>query len=203
MNLNDSIDLVKQKKDDIKNGVVRSSGYTFLFTNLKNLEDHLKLGEASFFYRTETIRDVFEGNQKERDVLINYRIKDLLYVGAMKTLLSSLEIGGDEVFFHVGMLIGTPNEDFFPATLEWGDRAVVIFGWKDEYGNNIGLKQSKHRSEFVPISFTYEEKEKLTKALKLALQIVPPSDFECVLWSDEYGETRLGIMSGVPFFGDM
>ena len=49
MNLNDSIDLVKQKKDDIKNGVVRSSGYTFLFTNLKNLEDHLKLGEASFF----------------------------------------------------------------------------------------------------------------------------------------------------------
>jgi len=202
MNLKDLLDSVKQKKDNIKNGVVRSSRYTFLFRNLKNFEELLNLGETSFFCRTDTIKDVFKAKQKADNLIINYVIKDLFYVGAMKTLLPSLEIGGDKLFFHVGMLIGIPNENILPATLEWGDSAIFIYGWEDEYRNFIGLKLVKHKVAFVSINFTSEEREKLTKALKLSLQIVPPSDFECDLWDDDYGERRLGIRSGIPFFSD-
>ncbi len=53
MSLKDLLDLVKQKRDNIENGILKSSGYTFLLRYLKSLEDNLNLGEISFFYCTD------------------------------------------------------------------------------------------------------------------------------------------------------
>jgi hypothetical protein len=49
MNLKDLLDLVKQKKNVIENGVVRSYRDPFLYANLKNIDVHFHLCEKSFF----------------------------------------------------------------------------------------------------------------------------------------------------------
>jgi len=213
MNLIDFVFLVTQvaeDKDNIKKGAVGFGGYGFIFMDISDIVEIFKLEYTSGICRLGTTRELlkawYNDKIKEYDDLLEYeydKIQDLYYVGAIKTLLPSLNFGGDELLFEVGMLVKTPDGELFPATFYWGVGGLTIGGWKQEPLNNfIVLNEFDQTIKFTPIKFTNDDVEELAEAFQLALQKVPVSDFEGEYWGD-VGGIRMGIRSGTPFMIDI
>lgn len=123
MALEDLINLTikaSQGEDDFSKGLVSFSGYGFLCRELEYLDKFFDLSCSSGLCHIGFTRDLLHSYNKVKDFndFMSYyseSVEDLIYVGAIKTLVPSLKIGGDDVLFEVGLIINTPNGKLFPA----------------------------------------------------------------------------------------
>lgn len=200
-----------QGKDNLKEGAVGFNGYGFVFKDLDVdpsypyvfSVDSQKLcvaGVHRFF--TEKL-EVHSKIDNFTDLLRYDPKLDLLLVGSVKTLVPTLQLGGFEHFFEVWMLVVTPENQVFPATLYWGKSGLSIGGWAS-YGISYFLKKRVFPEDFsklinfTPFKLIDKELNLLLDALELALKKVLVSDFWGVSLYDISYLYR-GIRNGKPF----
>ena len=209
MNINHLIRLVLNASKGINNideGAIGFSNYGFLFRQVSLIADRFGLeytsGLSPVGSRRELIEDWDNDNIQKKVTYLCYRsnkVKDLHYAGALKTLLPSVEFGGNDKFFEVGMLIKTPNSKIFPATFYWGSKGLAIGGWKQEiFSHFVMLEKSNTYINFAPLELTDDKLDGLIETIQHTLQTVHVSDFEGDYWT-EFGGTTMGIRSGKPF----
>ncbi|MFX1313884.1 MAG: hypothetical protein ACFFHD_14940, partial [Promethearchaeota archaeon] len=153
MNIIDLLDLGREAsngKDYIVKGVVGFAKFGFVFISIENLLNIVNLHHTTGFYHISSVREYLSayGQDKIRKFkdFLDYKYKkteDLYYVGALKTLVPSLEFGGDELLSEVGLIVNTPQGKLFTAMLYWGKSGLTIGVWQRKLlGNIIGFKDS-------------------------------------------------------------
>ncbi len=88
----------------------------------------------------------------------------------MKTVLPTLEFGGDESLFDVWMFVRTPEGKQFPATFYYGPSGTSLGGWHSENYDKVFPKNFAQIINASPFDFSKDEKESLIEALELALK---------------------------------
>ncbi|MFX1488681.1 MAG: hypothetical protein ACFFBI_06000 [Promethearchaeota archaeon] len=180
-----------------REGAIGSNGYGFLFSNYLELQNP-EPGDSSFclfnLYRES-------GRKWDKKSLIEEQKNDIYVAGCVKTLVPTLEFGGDELLFESWVLIRTPNGKLFPAIFYYGQSGLALGGWRsyrDNFGNALFSRNIDSIINFSPFDFNDEDLKPLVSALEGALKIVPPSDFYGV-YKHDLGHALMGVKYGRPF----
>lgn len=188
--------------NNLNEGAFGSNGFGFVFRDV-NYGD-IGLDFTSKVCNIGTMRKFFEEFQNEEDpdifqVYSDIR-SDLLLIGAVKTLVPSLQLALDDLLFIVWMIVKTPDNKIFPATLYYGKTRLAIGGWSRNGLYKVdGYLTSRYEKyfNFNPFDFTIGEQSSCAEALESVLQKVPISDFE-VIYRDEYGEYVMTVKDSIP-----
>jgi len=212
MKIKEIIDLISNAgkgKSNFNKGAVGSNGFGFVFRNVSCMENHINLIYTSRICNVGTMRKFTKALQNKRisDLLFEYSDigNDLLYIGAIKTLVPSLEFSNDDFLFDVWMLVKTPEDKIFPATFYYSKSRLAIGGWNPNSIMSLPGKSNSFPKElekyinFNPFELDEEEKDSLVSAIETALKKVPVSDFE-VIFRDDYEDYLMAIKDGDPFF---
>ena len=199
--------------DNIKEGAVGSNGYGFVFRNFdyNSLDSFFLIGDGSSkFCSLGVYKYIYNkslrGRATKRDLeeLYNCDLKpDLHFGGALKSLVSDIEFGG-EYLFEVWMFVKTPRSRIFPATLYYGQSGPSVGAWSSDYRAFLFTDGGAFTQEFQaiinfnPFDFSDLEKEEFIEALEFSLAKVPVSDFEGIFQHDR-GSELMGVKSGKPF----
>lgn len=188
--------------NNFNEGAVGSNGFGFVFRDV-NYED-IGLEFTSKVCNIGTMREFFEEfqNKEDPDIFQVYSDirSDLLLIGAVKTLVPSIQLALDDLLFIVWMVVKTPDNRIFPATMYYGKTRLATGGWRrNKLSKEVGFSKYKEYFNFNPFDFTIEEQSSYAEALESALQKVPISDFE-VVYRDEYGEQVMVVNDGIPNF---
>lgn len=204
-------------KDNIKEGAVGYYGYGIVFRDIDDITKKMDISYSGGVFPVGTTRKVMQDWDKDRikefdDFLRHTPHDDMLLAGAVKTLVPTLEFGGEyEHLFEVWMFIKTPEDRRFPATLHYGKSGLVIGGWDPErasfYINDVDLipkfpKRFNTIINFSPHDFSEEEKESLAEAFEHALRKVPVSDFYGIYKHDS-GNRLMGVKEGRPIIVEL
>lgn len=173
------------------------------------MENHINLIYTSKICNVGTMRKFTRALQNKRisSLLFEYSdiSNDLLCIGAIKTLVPSLEFSSDDFLFDVWMLVKTPEGEIFPATFYYSKSRLAIGGWNPNSvmsftgKSNSFPKELEEYINFNPFKLNEEEKDSLASAIETALEKVPVSDFE-VIFRDDYGDYLMVIKDGDPFY---
>lgn len=128
--------------------------------------------------------------------------EDLLYAGSLKTLLPTLQFGGDELLFKVWVLIKTPSDKIFPAKFYYGPSGTSLAGWRSWRYNKVFQSDFRSIINFSPFDFSKEELEALIDAFECSLRQVPVTDFYGIYHHDE-GQFLMGLKNTKPFIVDL
>lgn len=220
MKIQQIIDLAKEAaegKDNFKKDVVGSNGYGFVFKDPNSDIPFVTLMGSSGIFGAGAFRNFsknFKRHMKKSKPVNNilelsdYDEKfDLLYAGSLKTLIPTLQFGGDETLFSVWMFVKTSDGKQFPATLYWGQSGMNIGGWgSDLIDINTGEKAFPKEFEdiinFSPFNLNDNERELFLDALEFALKKVPISDFWGV-FNHDLGNALMGVRNGEPFIREL
>ncbi len=199
---------VADGEDDLQKAVVGFAGYGFFFADpFRSNEPFVTVYESSKvtgagahrgftekILQLEYIKSLDDiGPSDDKD--------DCLFAGSLKTLVPTLEFGGDEILFRVWMFVKTPDGKQFPATFYYGATSTALGGWssyQDDNGDNIFPDDFNTIINFTPFDFSSEELEEFIEAFELALRKAPVSDFYGV-YQHDLGNDLMGVMSGIPF----
>ena len=199
---------VVEGKDNIEKGAVGFNGYSFIFRDPPNSnESYIKtIGSSKFssagvwrgflLKAMEDIKSVKLGDPSLNDVRY-----DLLFAGALKTIIPTLKFGG-EILFHVWMLVKTPENKIFPATFYYGQSGTSLGGWKLSEAKKVFPLDFFSLINFSPFDFTNDELDVFIEAFELSLRKIPVSDFHGVFQSD-MGYSLMGVKNGIPFIEDL
>ncbi len=208
MDIEDLLDLVLRVangKDDLRKGAVGFHGYGFVFKDFKHSNESYVVtskssrvcGMGAYLGITEKALQL--DKIKSLEELVRYSDKyDCLFGGALKTLLPTLEFGGDEDLFDVWMFVRTPDGKQFPATFYYGPSGTSLGGWSLEAYNKVFLEEFSRVINCSPFDFSKDQKEGLIEALECALKKISVSDFYGVYHHDS-GNALMGVKVGVPF----
>lgn len=208
MDIEDLINLVLRVangKDELRKGAVGFHGYGFVFKDFKHSNESYVVSSQSGrvcgigAYLGITEQALQLDKIKSLDELVRYSDKDdCLYGGVLKTLLPTLEFGGDEDLFDVWMFVRTPDGKQFPATFYYGPSGTSLGGWSfDEY-NKVFPEDVSQVINYSPFNFSRNQREGLIEAFECALKKIPISDFYGVYHHDS-GNTLMGVKAGIPF----
>ncbi len=196
-------------KDDIKKGALGFNGYGFIFKDEKNSKENYvnilcsgKFADAGA-YRGITEKALQLEKVKHLNELLSYEEKyDCLFAGSLKTLIPTLEFGGDEILFYVWMFVKTPDGKQFPATFYFGPSGTSLGGWRmDEYEGRFPEDFIKIIN-FSPFDLSKNDREGLIEALESVLRKVPIADFHAVYHHD-LGNVLMGVRGSEPFIMEL
>ena len=203
-------------KDNFREGAVGSNGYGFVFKDPGShpTEPYIVPWGSSKFCGAGAHRDftkklmIHHKSVDKFSDIHRYDIElDLLFGGSLKTLVSTLKFGGDEVLFKVWMFVKTPEDLMFPATFYWGQSGLSIGGWS-KVGVLLLIKERGSLDDFSeiinssPFQLTEDETGCFLDALEFALKKVTPSDF-WGMYNHDLGNSFMGLRKGVPFIQEM
>jgi len=185
--------------DNFKKGSIGFNGYGFV---LRDLSFPLSAKFANFGSMGEFAGDL-RYTSLDRQESRNYDIlRDISLVGSIKTLVPSLELGGDEILFNAWMFVATTDGRKFPATLYYGSTRLAIGGWKS--GGNAWFDGVSHLPSALkriancdPFKFSSIIKKEFVESLEHAIKKVLPSDFYAIFEHD-LGYRLMGISDGSP-----
>jgi hypothetical protein len=185
--------------DNFKKGSVGFNGYGFVLRDLSFPLSRKMCNFGSMRKFAEYLKHV----HLSKESLQKYGIfRDLLLVGSIKTLLPSLELGGDEILFNAWMFVATTDGRKFPATLYYGSTRLAVGGWKS--GGNAWFDGVSHIPSALkriancdPFKFSSIVKKEFVESLEHAIKKVPPSDFYAIFERD-LGYRLMGISDGSP-----
>lgn len=197
---------VAHKEDNLEQAAIGFYGYGFVFRDFRHSNDsYIVTKQSSRVCLMGAYRDLlkkwFSEHDKIHDLddLLLYNEKyDCLYGGALRTLLPTLEFGGDEDLFNVWMFVRTPDGKQFPATFYFGPSGTSVGGWESKEYVKIFPKDFTQIINYSPFDFSKDEREGLIEALECALKKVPVSDYYGVYHHD-LGNALMGVKAGVPF----
>jgi len=238
MSIQESIKLVceaSEGKDNFKKGAVGSNGYGFVFRDYNSNLPYITMMGSRGFCRMGALRNFLKNYFKyQKDVktyndLLNLRDfdnkLDMLFAGAIKTLVPTLQFGGDnDYFFNTWIFVRTPDGKQFPIVLLYLNGALSINCWESLKHIEILCKEIKTTVfewtteerikecigniyfpedffeiiNYSPLEFTIEERNMFLDALEFAIGKVPISDFWGVYYHDT-GILVLGVAKGEPF----
>lgn len=187
--------------NNFNEGAVGSNGFGFVFRDVDN--EDIGLEYTSKVCNIGTMREFFEEfrNEENPDIFQVYSdiSSDLLLIGAVKALVPSLQFALDDLLFIVWMVVKTPDNKIFPATLYYGKTRLATGGWsRNRLSKVVGFSKYKEYFNFNPFDFTIEEQSSYAEALESALQKVPISEVD-VVYRDEYGEYVMVVRDGIPY----
>ncbi len=209
MDIKDLLNLVVKAsagEDDLDQAAVGFHGYGFIFKDpLNSKEEYVITSQSGKVcgmgaYRNLLKKWFSEHNEISNidDLLLYDEKYDCLYGGSLKTLLPTLEFGGDENLFDVWMFIKTPEEKKFPATFYFGPSGTSFGGWKFHKYQKVFSNDFSQIINCCPFDFSEDELEGLIEALECTLKKVPVADFYGVYHHD-LGNALMGVKSGIPF----
>lgn len=185
--------------DDLKNGSVGYNEYGFVFRDLK-FPFSRKL--CNFGSMGKFAQDLENAHSSDKGFQSYDVFQDILLVGSIKTLVPSLELGGDEILFNAWMFVATGDGRAFPAHLYYRTTRLAIGGWK--FGENGWFDVDSQFSEELnkitncdPFKFSSIIKKEFVISLEHAIKKVPPSDFYAIFEHD-LGYRLMGISDGSP-----
>ncbi len=193
---------------NVKKAQVGSNGYGFVFFDFHPRKVDRSFWKASSkvcgagahfgdFERFMALDDVKFDKLSDIGGLMRDIKHDLLLAGSLKTLLPSMEFGGDEMLFDVLMFVMTPNGLFFPATFYYGPSRTSLGGWRLEKYQSFP-RETRDEFNFSPFDLDKDGLTGLIEAQIFALQEVPISDF-CGIYSHDLGNALMCVHDGVPF----
>lgn len=125
-------------KDNIENGAIGCFGYGFIFKDYNEIYPFHPGGLESKVCSVGALRGYFERFSKAvsegvkikslHDFEAYDKLNDLYFLGSLKTLIPTLKIGGYEILYDAWMLVKTPDNLMFPATLYWGASGTSLGG---------------------------------------------------------------------------
>jgi hypothetical protein len=194
----------KERRDK---AAIGSNGYGFCFHDFDLADGLLITAGSSKVCPVGSMRNFMRtynrGLIKTREDFLKFdKHVDIRIAGAMKTLLPTLNFGGDELLFHAWMFVVTPDKDQFPASFYYGPSRLAIGGWNS--GRDIWDTQKRFPLELKaaikcsPHDFSAEQKEMLAEALELALNKVNLSDFFGVFYMDGFYKI-MGVQDREPY----
>jgi len=213
MNLKELLDLLFQaaQGNDLKqDAAIGFNKYGFVFRDIypskspyitSNLSSKV-CGLGAFRELVERWEDKNYKIRKLDDLLLYDDKEDLLYAGSLKTLLPTLEFGGDEILFKTWVLIKTPDNKVFPAMFYYGPSGTSLGGWKSWRYDKVFPKDFRSIINYSPFDLSNEELEALIEALECALRKIPTTDFYGIYQHDD-GYALMGIKRGRPFIVDL
>lgn len=199
---------VAEGRDNPSEGAIGFKGYGFVFRDINDIALNFDINYSSQICSVGTVRKFLREFNEDSDSNIFYRYydisSDLIFIGAIKTLVPSLKFGVDDLLFEVWMLVKTPENRIFPATFYYGKSRLAIGGWNSDIIKPFNDKfdfpnDLKKFINFNPFDLKEEEKYSLGKALESALHKIPISDFD-VRFRDDYEDYFLAVHEGVPLF---
>lgn len=192
-------------QDNLDKAAIGFSDYGFVFRDEKNSKESYAIsGHSSKFADAGAYYGITEKAPKldeidTLDELVRYDEKyDCLLAGSLKTLLPSLELGGDEILFYVWVFVKTPDGKQFPMTFYFGPSGTSLGGWRMERYKHFLPNDFTQIINWSPFNFSKDETESLVEALGCALKKVIVSDFHCIYKHDD-GNTLMGVREGIPF----
>ncbi|MEE9377673.1 MAG: hypothetical protein V3V33_06515 [Candidatus Lokiarchaeia archaeon] len=202
-------------KDNIREGIVGSNCYGFIFKDLDtNSKAHYIISFSSHKFCgagscRETLKNLKRVSSFEelRSLTRGDEYDDLLLAGSLKTLVPTLQFGGYELLFKTWVFVKTPRGRVFPATIYWGQSGLSIGGWTS-YDITPLTKERVFPEDLLEVinfslfEFNEDEKGCFLDALEFALKKVPPSDFWGVL-NHDIGNSYMGIKKGKPFIKEI
>jgi hypothetical protein len=200
--------LINRTKEGIylDDNCISFGDYVFIFKDIEDISREIGSIHSSALCMIGSTRSLVKNIGQDTVIRLDVReprLSDLLLVGAVNTLAPFLRFGGDELFFEVGLIIKTPKNKIFPASLYWAQGGLAIGCWQEEIlGDFIELKKDSHSFKSIYTKFSNLEKEELAEAFEFILNKVPISDFAGEYWT-ENGGIRMGVMSGSPFIEDI
>lgn len=206
MNITELVNLVSEAsngKDDFEKGAVGSNGYGFVFIDLNSEIPYVTFKGSSKLFNAGSQRDAIKNYRKSGIYTVDLE-SDLLLIGSIKTLVSTLKFGGYEELFDVWVFGKTPESKMFPFRLYYFQSGLSIGGWKPRYNyidTNTGQKVFPNEFEdlinFNPCNFTDFDRNLFLDALEFALKKVPVSDFWGI-YRHDVGATFMGVVDGEP-----
>jgi len=204
----DLLSCAARGKDNLEQGAVGFYGYSFVFKDPKKSNESYVItvwsskfaGAGAYRGITEQILQL-EHFKSLDDIGPSDDKDDCLFAGSLKTLIPTLEFGGDEVLFSVWMFVKTPDGKQFPATFYYGPSGTSLGCWRsyqDDNGHNIFPDDFISIINFSPFDFSGEELDEFIQALECALRKVPVSDFYGV-YQHDLGNSIMGVRGGRPF----
>ena len=194
--------------NQLKRAGISSNGYTFIFRDLcSSREPYVVTKFSSKFssagvwrgFILKAMEDI--RNFKLDDPSLNDVKYDMLLAGALKTLLPSLNFGG-EIFFQVWILVRTASDQIFPATFYYGQSGTSLGGWTLAKAKKVFPLNFFALINFSPFDFTNDELNLFIEAFELSLRGVYVSDFHGIFECDE-GYSLMGVRKGEPFIEDL
>jgi len=201
---------VADGKDQVSLGAVGFNGFGFVFQDIFHSEVlYLTTKGSSKFCSLGLLlkRNIFQQDFDQlnlsglREYMVEKDNYNLLLAGSLKTLIPTLQFGGDERFFFAWMFMRTPEGRQFPASFYYGQSGMSLGGWKtleDASGKKIFPDDFESAINFNPFEFSRSNLEDLAKALEYSIRRVPVSDFYGV-YKHDFGHTLMGVQYGKPF----
>ncbi|HEC38964.1 hypothetical protein LCGC14_1647800 [marine sediment metagenome] len=212
MSFNELLTLVSDTangQDNLDKAAIGFSNYGFVFKDEKKTkESYVITSYSSKFADVGSYHGITEKALKLDEInildeLVRYDEKyDCLFAGSLKTLLPSLEFGGDEILFYVWVFVKTPEGKQFPMTFYFGPSGTSLGG--------LGMKEYKDYFPKVftqiinwsPFDFSKDGIEGLIEALEYALKKTPVSDFYAV-YKHDFGNALMDVREGNPFIKEI
>ena len=199
-----------QGKNLHKNGAIGFNSYGFVFRDFNTSKSpYITSNLSSKICGVGAFRELVERWEDENfkireldDLLLYDDKEDLLYAASLKTILPTLEFGGDEILFKTWVLIKTPDNRIFPATFYYGPSGTSLGGWRSWRYDKVFPKDFRPIINYSPFDFSSEELEALIEALECALRGIPPSEFYGIYQHDD-GYALMGVKKGTPFIVDL
>lgn len=209
MSINELITLVSEAatgNDNFLCGSVGFKGYGFVFRDFNSGIPYISKNWMGKVCSAGSCRDIVKNFNKygceiesiEELYGSRYDWDDLLFVGSVKTLVPSLQFGGDEVFFDTWMFVKAPDDKYFPAVLYWRQSGLSIGAWSFEPYKNIFSKELSEIINFSPFDLNDNERGCFLDALEFALRKVPASDY-LGIYVHDWGYSVMGIRNGESF----
>lgn len=185
--------------DNIEKGSAGFNGYGFVLRDLSYPLSRKLCNFGSMGEFAHNLKHTHLSGQRLQDYGIS---RDILLIGSIKTLIPSLEFGGDEILFNAWMFVSTTDGRKFPANLYYGSTRLAIGVWKLG-GIDWFDDDSKFPEELEvmincdPFTFSPTIKREFAESLEHALEKVPTSDFYGIFEHD-LGYRLMGIHDGSP-----
>ena len=185
--------------DNFNKGSVGFNGYGFVLRDLSFPHTVKLCNFGSMGEFAEDLKKAHFNRKNPQDYNIS---QDILLIGSIKTLLPSLELGGDEILFNALMFVATIDGNAFPARLYYGPTRLAIGGWKLKRYDWFGVNsQTPEELDDIlncdPFKFSHTVKREFVESFEYALEKVPTTDFFSIFEHD-LGYRLMGISDGSP-----
>ena len=203
------VNIAADESANLEKAAIGFCGYGFVFKDVRYSNDpYVFTSDSRKLAAIGAYRDLIKKWDKNHDQirhideLMRYDERyDCFFAASLKTLIPTLEFGGDEVLFDVWMFVKTPEGKQFPATFYFGPSGTSLGGWdsyKDSDDKNIFPPDFMSIINCSPFDFSKDKMKGLVEALECAFRRVPISDFYGI-YQHDLGNALMGVKIGIPF----
>ncbi|MHA1375821.1 MAG: hypothetical protein ACTSR7_16190 [Promethearchaeota archaeon] len=191
-------EILKALKNSKFKEQIESNGYYFYFCNktlsLKDMA-HFSISKICSIGASKEI--IKNDTLLETESFLGYGFEDdLLFIGALKTLIPSISLGGFENIFNVSFFVTTPLDKVYLFLFYFGASGLVLGGY--EFEDCVYASTSLSNS----FNLSNDEISEIIEALEILLMKTSKSNFTTI-YENDLGKWRVGVDSGQPFMIEM